>query len=149
MTPILETIRAALEAAINEAEDAEMIQKALEISDENGSALDIEIWGMKIDKTPFGQAIVKSTEGRIVVDVDPKIPAFFERTSQKIVDIPSETERLLLECDPDRAYDFVFADEAEKIRSLSSSLGVVILPDFRKYGSTDQVTYGRNDLRAA
>ena len=59
MTPILETIRAALEAAINEAEDAEMIQKALEISDENGSALDIEIWGMKIDKTPFGQAIVK------------------------------------------------------------------------------------------
>lgn len=149
MTPILETVRAALEAAIDEASNDELIQRSLNVSLEDDSPLDIEIWGMKIDKSAFGQAVIKSSEGRIVVDVDPEIPPFFERTTQKSVDIPSETERLLLECDPDRAYDFAFGDKAGQIRDLTAKLGIVIVPEFRKYGAADQIAYGRNDLRAA
>lgn len=152
MTPSIDRIRAALTAALNSAQDGELVQRDMRddlLELDLGLDHSAEMWGMKVGEQIVGQAVIKGSEGRIVIDVEPEVPAFFELTNSKTVEIPSETERMLVECDFDRALSMAFGDDGSSIRAVCNKLGIEILPKFRNYGDNSTLVYERNELKAA
>lgn len=122
-------------------------------SSEQGSALaavaeeygfSINAWGIVIGEQAIAQAMVDLPVGRAVFDLEGDV--FFE-VAHKSMTIESETERTLLEDDPQYALERAYPEEHADFEKVLERMSMEIVPNISGSGNYANLNYARNDMR--
>lgn len=148
MNEKIETLLIAAKTIIKNEKPSQVITRIIEDSDiESSSNFELKLWGLYIEDTIFGEIVIKSkaNSNSFVFPFDERAP-FFETTRTSSI-IPSETERMLIECDWKRGIELSFPDHQE-ILKVCELLGIEITPKLRSYLESTELYYDHNKIES-
>lgn len=104
--------------------------------------IDVSAWCFRHGDSIQGEAIVKFSKGRIVIDKDSEKIPFAEFTKPVHPVKVSETDRSLIEAIPSKGIELAMGNESDEIQGFLDNLETEIIAEF----SFDNLSYNKNAL---